>query len=117
MIGLSAFVELLPVIPRGVVGRDATGGGVTGRDETDRWGQKDRPHLLGSVIAALSDSAVDDQFLDAQCEEAGEVVVVASTAALPDAVSSTAGWFVEIQRDLVAFSEWGVTDLAGRLVG
>jgi hypothetical protein len=35
---------------------------------------------------------------------------------LPDVVSSTAGWLVEIQRDLVAFSEWGVTDLAGRLV-
>jgi hypothetical protein len=116
VIGLSAFVELLPVIPRGVVGRDATGGGVTGRDETDRWGQKDRPRLLGGVIAALPDSAVDDQFFDAQCEEAGEVVVVASTAALPDAVSSTAGWLVEIQRDLVAFSEWVVTDLASWFV-
>lgn len=41
---------------------------------------------------------------------------MASTAALADVVSSTASWFVEIQRDLIAFSEQVVTDLAGRLV-
>jgi len=109
-IGLSSFVELLTVVPRGVIGGNASGGGVTGRDEPDRWGQKDRPRLLSGVIAALPDSSLNDQFFDAQCEEAGEVVVVASTAALSDAVSSTAGWLVEIQRDLVAFSEWVVTD-------
>jgi len=95
-IGLSSFVELLTVVPRGVIGGNASGGGVTGRDEPDRWGQKDRPRLLSGVIAALPDSSLNDQFFDAQCEEAGEVVVVASTAALADAVSGIAGWFVEI---------------------
>jgi len=71
---------------------------------------------LGGVVAALADSAVDYQFFDAQCEEAGEVVVVASTVALADIAPSTAGWLVEIQRNLVAFSEQVVTDLARRLI-
>ena len=69
---------------------------ITSRDELNGWCEKHWPRFLGDVISTLSDSALYDQFPNTQCEEWCEIVIVGSATALPDGVSGTAGWLVEI---------------------
>jgi hypothetical protein len=57
---------------------------------------------LGSVISTLPDSALDDEFIYTECEEGGEVVIVAATPTLADTVRRAAGRFVEVKGDLIA---------------
>ena len=71
--------------------------GVRCRKQTDCWSEEDRPRLLGSMIAALADSPVNDEFPNAESKEVSEIVVVGSAATLANSESGTASWLVEIQ--------------------
>jgi len=68
------------------------------------------------VILTLSDSALNDHFQHTECEEGGEIVIMASAATLTNSISETASWLVEIQCDLLALCEWLLTELARRIV-
>jgi hypothetical protein len=68
---------------------------------------------LGSVISTLSDSPLDDEFPNAECEEGGEVFIVAATPTLAVPVRRAASRFVEVKGDLLAFANQFVADLAG----
>jgi len=60
---------------------------------------------LGGVIPTLPDSAINDQFLNPECEQGSEVVVVGSATTLPNGVSISVTLLVEIQCDLIALCE------------
>jgi len=51
------------------------------------------------MIAAQSDTTVDDQLSCAECEEVGQLIVVIKTAALANGVAGSTGWSKEVQRD------------------
>jgi hypothetical protein len=71
--------------------------------------------LLSGVISTLPDSAVDDQFSDAQCEETGQVVIVIAAATLIDGVAGVTSWSREIQRYWVALYNYFTAGLAHRV--
>ena len=95
------------------LGLGSSGGGVLCGFEAYRRRNEDWPHLLGSVISTLPDSTIDDEFPNAQCEESGEVFIVAAAPTLADTVRRAASRFVEVKDDLLAFANQFVADLAG----
>ena len=71
--------------------------------------------MPSGVIVTLADAAVDDQFVDAECEDGSEIVVVIGTATLANLVLLPSDWLMEIQCDRIAYTDCFVTDLASRL--
>jgi hypothetical protein len=71
--------------------------------------------LLSGVISTLPDSAVDDQFSDAQCEETGQVFIVIAAATLINGVSGVTTRSREIERYWVALSDCFTAGLAHRV--
>jgi len=67
------------------------------------------------VIATLPDSTIDDEFPNAECEEGGEVFIVAATTILVDTVRGSASRFVEVESDLIALCECFLAILARRI--
>jgi len=57
------------------------------------------------MVATLANPSVNDEFVHAERKEASEPVIVATAATLTDIVAGTASWLVEIQYELVTFSE------------
>mgnify|MGYP007116971112 CR=1 FL=1 len=70
--------------------------------------------MLGGVIPTLPDSAVDDEFSDAEGEEAGQVVIMIAAATLIDGVAGVTSWSGEIGRYWVALYNCFAAGLARR---
>jgi hypothetical protein len=67
------------------------------------------------VIPTLPDSAVDDEFSDAEGEEAGQVVIMIAAATLIDGVAGVTSRSGEIERYWVALSDCFTAGLAYRV--
>ena len=55
------------------------------------------------MVTATADLSVNDDFVDAEGEESGQVFVVITAATLADGVPFSLGWTVEVQRDPIVF--------------
>jgi hypothetical protein len=60
----------------------------------------------------VADASVDDEFVHAEGEQRGEVIVVTTAATLTNPILRAASWLGEIHRKLVAGGERCFADLA-----
>jgi hypothetical protein len=71
---------------------------------------------LAGVVTAAADLSVNDEFVDAKCEERGQVFVVITAATLADGVPFLISWAVEVQRDMIVFIQCLLADLTARFL-